>query len=314
MCLGAAAQFGRPAEGCLPTPPRPRALASSHPGDPSKQSPHQPSPPPLSHHVQLPHQCPVTAPWKPGGSVTGRQALGGSALPALATLDPAADHDLAPANDFDAPVRSFCRQAFTACALCARDHRARGHSRERTRPRPLPSRASTLATSSRSLSPAWNRGDSGNQYVNKEVKSLLQAHRNVPRDPLRGGVRRNRPAEHQNQAPGSLRPPGARASSLTHGPRGLPAPPPSPVQVRPRRQRPTPALRPPDARPDAQRLASLLCEARAESPPAPRAATSLYTRLSNARDRPPAQALANVRRCPSFSFRPFWCLRLAFPE
>lgn len=149
--------------------------------------------------MQLPHQCPVTAPWKPGGSVTGRQALGGSAQPALATLDPAAHRDLAPANDFDAPVRSFCRQAFTACALCAHDHRARGHSGERTRPRPLPSRASTLATSSRPLSPAWNRGDGGNQYVNKEVKSLLQAHRNVPRDPLRGGVRRNRPGE---EAPG----------------------------------------------------------------------------------------------------------------
>lgn len=31
------------------------------------------------------------------------------------------------------------------------------------------------------------------------------------------------PAEQQNQAPGSLRPPGARAASLTRGPRGLPA-------------------------------------------------------------------------------------------
>lgn len=198
--------------------------------------------------MQLPHQCPVTAPWKPGSSVTGRQALGGSAQPALATLDPAAHRDLAPANDFDAPVRSFCRQAFTACALCAHDHRARGHSGERTRPRPLPSRASTLATSSRPLSPAWNRGDGGNQYVNKEVKSLLQAHRNVPRDPLRGGVRRNRPGE---EAPGRaakssprLPAPARRQGRVPHAwsPRApRPAPFPSPGPTPPSKTRPSAA-------------------------------------------------------------------------
>lgn len=241
--------------------------------------------------MQLPHQCPVTAPWKPSGFVTGRQALGGSALPALATLDPAAHRDLAPANDFDAPVRSFCRQAFTACALCAHDHRARGHSGERTRPRPLPSRASTLATSSRPLSPAWNRGDGGNQYVNKEVKSLLQAHRNVPRDPLRGGVRRNRPGE---EAPGRaakssprLPAPARRQGRVPHAwsPRApRPAPFPSPGPTPPSKTRPSAASPRGPPRCPAPRLSPLWG---AESPPAPRAATPLHTRPSNARDRPP---------------------------
>lgn len=241
--------------------------------------------------MQLPHQCPVTAPWKPGSSVTGRQALGGSAQPALATLDPAADRDLAPANDFDAPVRSFCRQVFTACALCAHDHRARGHSGERTRPRPLPSRASTLATSSRPLSPAWNRGDGGNQYVNKEVKSLLQVHRNVPRDPLRGGVRRNRPGE---EAPGRaakssprLPAPARRQGRVPHAwsPRApRPAPFPSPGPTPPSKTRPSAASPRGPPRCPAPRLSPPWG---AEPPPAPRAATSLHTHPSNARDRPP---------------------------
>lgn len=95
------------------------------------------------------------------------------------------------------------------------------------------------------------------------------------------------PAEQQNQAPGSLRPPGARAASLTRGPRGLPA--------RPLPQsRSDPAVKDPPQRcvpqrpaplPSASPLPSVRCVLNPR--PAPRVATSLHTRPSNARDRPP---------------------------